>query len=259
MGNSKGAIGVFDSGMGGVSVLGELMRQMPHENFIYYGDSANAPYGVKTTDELVRLSRHICDFLIERGCKAIVIACNTATSAAVVQLRKEYDIPIIGMEPALKPAVEDAPAGEIAVMATEVTLREDKFVDLMGRIGADRVIHKVPCPELVPLVESGAIDGSLVNDAISHCFQGRETGRISGVVLGCTHFVYLKQAVRQVLGDHVTIYDGNLGTAKHLYNLLAEKNLLNDQEEESHIQIINSLNQQMVERSNWLLDQYKYV
>lgn len=252
-------IGVFDSGMGGISVLGELLRHMPTENYIYYGDSANAPYGIKSTEELVELSVNVSDYLIQQGVKAIVVACNTATSAAIQVLRSRYDIPIIGMEPALKPAVEDTESGKVAVMATEVTLREKKFSKLMERLDAGKPIEKVPCPQLVPLVENGFVKGPEIESAIKMCFDGIDMSDIGSVVLGCTHFVFLKDAVRSVLGDDVKIFDGNLGTVRHLKNKLEQLDQLNSENQLSNIEIINSMSQEMVIRSNELLKLYRVI
>ena len=252
-------IGVFDSGMGGISVLGELLRHMPTENFIYYGDSANAPYGVRSTEELIDLSVNVSEYLVEQGVKAIVVACNTATSAAIKVLRDKYSIPIIGMEPALKPAVENTDGGRVAVMATEVTLREKKFAKLMERLDASTAIDKVPCPELVPLVEKGQIKGPEVESVIRMCFEGIELEHVKSVVLGCTHYVFLKDAVKSVLGADVQIFDGNFGTVKHLKHKLEQLDQLNDSNQVSEIKIINSLSQEMVVRSNELLKLYRLI
>lgn len=254
--NKSAPIGIFDSGMGGISVLGELLRLMPMENYIYYGDSANAPYGVKSNEDLIDLSVSVTEFLVGKGAKAVVVACNTATSAAVQVLREKFDIPIIGMEPALKPAVEKTVKGRVAVMATEVTLREVKFVQLMTRLDADNPIDKVPCPSLVPMVEQGKIKGDEVEAAIKACFAHVRMSEVRGVVLGCTHFVFLKEAVQRVLGDSVEIFDGNYGTANHLRNKLEELDLINEGSSESRIQIFNSLSKDMVDRSYQLLRLY---
>jgi glutamate racemase len=252
-------IGVFDSGMGGISVLGELLRYMPTENYIYYGDSANAPYGVRETKEVIDLSVKVSDYLIEQGVKAIVVACNTATSAAIKVLRSRYDIPIIGMEPALKPAVENTKSGQVAVMATEVTLREKKFEHLVQRLDVFGSIKKVPCPSLVPLVEKGQINGPQIDEALKACFSGIEIEEVKGVVLGCTHFVFLKEAVRKLFGENVQIFDGNFGTVKHLRNKLDALNQLNSDNESSRIQIINSNSEEMLQQSHTLLNLYRIL
>ena len=155
MDNSKKAIGVFDSGLGGISVLRDLKELMPNENFIYYGDSAYAPYGVKTKDEITKRCVEIIEFFIEKGVKAVVIACNTATSASANYLRKKYkDLPIIGMEPALKVATQGVKNNNIVVMATPLTLKEKKFEKLMNNFMGNNNVIKMPCPKLVEIVEN---------------------------------------------------------------------------------------------------------
>lgn len=249
-------IGIFDSGMGGISVLGEAIRYMPTENYIYYGDSLNAPYGIKTKEEIIELSEHICNYFIEKECKAIVIACNTATSVAAEYLRSRYSIPVIGIEPALKPAVEKLETGAILVMATEVTLKEEKFKQLMDRTAQDREVIKLACPSLVTLVENGITEGVEAEEAIRACFAEVDVSRVTGVVLGCTHFVFLRKAVRNVLGNQVALFDGNGGTVKHLLEIL-EKNHLHDHEKhEATIQIINSGGMSLVMQSQKLLSLY---
>ena len=159
MDNSKKAIGVFDSGLGGISVLRDLKKLMPNEDFIYFGDSAYAPYGIKTKDEITKRCVEIIDFFIEKGVKAVVIACNTATSAAIKELRETYNITIIGIEPAIKPAVESKKQGKIIIMATTMTLAEKKFNNLMDKYKDEREIIKLPAPGLVEFVESGIFSG----------------------------------------------------------------------------------------------------
>lgn len=254
--DKKLAIGIFDSGLGGISVLAEIIKKMPNEKYIYYGDSENAPYGVKTPEEVSRLSRNICDFFTQQGVKAIVVACNTATSAAIKELRKTYNIPIIGMEPALKPAVEMNKEGKIVVMATEMTLKEKKFSNLMEKYGQESDIVKLPCPRLVELVEKGIVEGIQAQEAIKNCFEGIDINEISSIVLGCTHYIFLKDSIREIVGDRVHIIDGNDGTARHLKNILESKGLLDDEEkQESYLEIYNSKNDRnMIELSKKLLN-----
>ena len=167
MARAQGQIAVFDSGLGGISVLRELVRQMPHEQFLYFGDSANAPYGSRSTAEVRALTLGSIDALMARGVKAVVVACNTATSAAIDELRLRYpDTIIVGIEPALKLAADHCPRGRILVMATEVTLREKKFMRLMATYGASREIIPLPCPELVRFVEKGLLDGPEVETTL---------------------------------------------------------------------------------------------
>ena len=154
MNDNSRPIGVFDSGIGGISVLKEIVALMPEENYIYYGDSAHAPYGTRQVADIQNLSRSCVEFLLEHDAKAIVIACNTATSAAAAMLRADYpDIPVIGIEPALKPAVLWKEHDRIAVMATPMTLKQDKFLSLMHTYEDQSVIYRVPCPKLVGFVK----------------------------------------------------------------------------------------------------------
>ncbi|MDK2920177.1 MAG: glutamate racemase [Candidatus Petromonas sp.] len=252
----KLAIGIFDSGMGGISVLAETIKFMPEERYIYYGDSGNAPYGVKAPEEVNNLSKNICEFLIDRGVKAIVVACNTATSAAIKDLRNTYDIPIIGMEPALKPAVEKKPEGKIVVMATSMTLKEKKFSRLMDKYGQEADIVKLPCPKLVELVEEGILEGERMEETIRECFKDIDKDEISSVVLGCTHYIFLKDSIRNVLGDKIDIIDGNQGTARHLKNILEKKGLLNKEKGEGvDLELYNSKrNPEIIDLSRKLLE-----
>ena len=247
------SIGIFDSGLGGVSVLYEAMKKLPEEKYIYYGDSKNAPYGTKSKEEVIELSRKICDYFISRNVKAIIIACNTATSAAVNILRKEYDIPIIGMEPALKPAVKAFPYGNIVVMATEMTLREEKFKNLIVHHGGKNNIYKIPAPKLVELIELGDMKSNDIKNEIKNLLNGIE--KIDCLVLGCTHYVFLKKIIEEIFDKDFDIIDGNKGTIVNLKNILIEKNLLN--KGNGKVEIINSSGEEYVKLSFKLLEYLK--
>lgn len=249
-------IGVFDSGLGGVSVLAAIRKLMPAENLIYYGDSANAPYGVKSRQQVRQLSTAICDYLVEQGAKAIVVACNTATSAAISDLRKRYDIPIIGMEPALKPAVEQTETGTVAVLATALTLRESKFQSLLEQFRTGRRIYSIPCPELVTLVESGVLDGQMAEAAVAASLKDIDKENLSAVVLGCTHYVFLKQVFEKALGSRTLIVDGNKGTVLHLKKLLEDRKHLSESTSAGSVRIENSAGEALVERSWRILEIY---
>lgn len=216
---SAAPVGVFDSGLGGISVVRQLRRDLPHERVLYFGDSANAPYGTKTPDEVRELSFRIVEDFVARGVKAVVIACNTATSAAVNELRERYSIPIIGMEPALKVAC-DAGHGirqRVIVAATPLTLRERKFAALMDRFKAGHTIFRQPCPDLVEIVESGRLgDHDLVMRTLHGYFDQYDLSTIDSVVLGCTHFVFYRDYFRELLPAGTAIIDGNEGTVRHL-------------------------------------------
>jgi glutamate racemase len=222
-------IAVFDSGVGGVSVLRELRRLMPGERFYYFGDSANAPYGKKTTAQVRELTLAAGrKLLIDRDCKALVVACNTATAAAINDLREQYpDRIIVGIEPALKLACDRHPGGTIGIMATDVTLREEKLAALMERVKRDCTVIRLPSPGVVELVESGKCDG-LEAVALMEQILGPHADTLDALVLGCTHYPFMKKAMRQVVGDGVEILDGGEGTARETRRRLMETGLLNE-------------------------------
>ena len=215
-------VGVFDSGMGGIGTLASLVRELPGERFIYYGDTLHAPYGTRTTEEVLRLTEDVVRQLEGDGIKALVIACNTATGAAAAALRAEKAYPVIGMEPALKPAEENWRGGKILVMATPLTLRQEKFLRLMDRFGAHAV--PLPCPGLMELVEREDDPGA--EAYLRRLFGEWKEEEIDAVVLGCTHYVFLRPMIRRMLPDRVLITDGNAGTARQLRRVLSERGLL---------------------------------
>ena len=210
-------IGFFDSGVGGVSVLHTARRILPNEHFLYYGDNGHAPYGPKPLEEIRRLSAESVGVLLDRGVKAVVIACNTATSAYAEILRAELKLPVLGMEPALKPAQEARHGGEILVLATQATLTLPKFQRLMKRYG-DHVIPVVG-RGLVELVEAGKADSPETEAALRELL-GKYVGRsIDSVVLGCTHYPFLAGAIRRMFPE-AELFDGRTGTCMRLKHLL---------------------------------------
>ena len=221
------AIGMFDSGLGGVSVLAEAVKMLPQESFLYYGDSAHAPYGEKEAKEIKKLSIQAAEFLIEKGIKALVVACNTATSVAIEDLRRRFSFPVIGMEPALKPAVEIGTQGKIVVMATPVTLKKEKFLRLLGKFQDQRDIIPLPCPGLAELIETGCCSGKEIENYLEELFFTLKKEDISTVVLGCTHYVFIKKEVKEFMPE-AQVVDGNFGTIKHLEEVLRENNLISD-------------------------------
>lgn len=218
-------IGIFDSGLGGISVLSAIHSLLPNENLLFLGDSKYNPYGTKTKEEITARCIAICDWFMSQDVKAIVIACNTATSACVDYLRQRYPIDIIGMEPALKVACEMGPNQKIAVWATDYTLKEKKFAHLMQRFEKEHCIYRVPCPKLVELVEQDALDQEALIHATLDGYL-KQAEQVDSIVLGCTHFVFYKKALRQWIDPSISIVDGNEGTARHLKDLLAKKDLL---------------------------------
>ena len=220
-------IAVFDSGVGGISVLGHLRRLLPQEQFLYYGDTANAPYGSRPTGEVRDLTLAAVKKLTGLlPLKALVVACNTATAAAVKELRQQYpELIVIGIEPALKLAADHFPHGHIGVMATEVTLREEKFDTLLHRFDGDCTIAKIPAPGLVELVEAGKADSEEA-EALLRKLLGPYIGKLDALVLGCTHYPFAAGAIRAVLGPDIPLLDGGEGTARETRRRLEQAGLL---------------------------------
>lgn len=236
-------IGFFDSGVGGLSVMREAISIMPNENFIYFGDSKNAPYGSRDLDDVKNLTLNAVDFLLDKNVKAIVVACNTATSAAIEDIRKKYKhIAIIGIEPALKPAVKLNRKGSIIIMATPMTLREKKFSALMNKYKNEANIVSLPCAGLVEFIEHGILEGSDLENYLKDKFKIYLDDDISSIVLGCTHYPFIKKALANVVGDDILLIDGGLGTAQELKRKLVERDWANDLNKKGNIEIYNSTN-----------------
>ena len=219
-------IAVLDSGLGGLSVLRHLRRLMPGERFLYYGDSAHAPYGTRTRQEVEDLTLRVVEDLMPRGLKALVVACNTATSAAIETLRKKYpDLIVVGIEPALKLAADRYPGGGIGVMATPVTLGEEKFSRLLSRYEHSCRVYQIPAPQLVPLIEGGQVDTPLMDRTLRQLLDPYR-GKLDALVLGCTHYPFASHAMERLLGPKVAVLDGGKGTASQTRHRLEEADLL---------------------------------
>jgi glutamate racemase len=224
--SGEAPIGVFDSGVGGLSVLTEIRRELPHEDLLYVADSAYAPYGDKSAAVIEARTHAIADFLIARGAKAIVIACNTATGAAAKALRLRISHPVVAMEPAIKPALALTRSGVVGVLATSQTLASHNFVQLMGRFAAGANVLVQPCPGLVEQVEAGRLDGeatrSLLRDYMTPLLaRGADT-----LVLGCTHYPLLRPLIAEIAGPQVVIADSGAAVARQVRRRLAESRLL---------------------------------
>ena len=248
----KQPIGVFDSGVGGISVLRELVKEMPGEDFLYFGDSQNAPYGKRTTEEVRQLTLKAARKLFDRGCKALVVACNTATAAAIRDLREIYpDKIIVGIEPALKMAADRFPEGTVGIMATEVTLREEKLAAQIERFPHLTVI-RISAPGLVELIDSGKAETEETKAFLENILAPY-VGKLNALVLGCTHYPFVKNSLAQILGSEVPLLDGGEGTARRTRALLKQEGLL--QEDHGSVQIENSLgDRQVLSLSMALLD-----
>lgn len=252
--NNTAPIGFFDSGVGGLSVLKESLKILPNENYIYYGDSINAPYGTKTEDEIKKLTELGISFLIEKGVKAIVIACNTATSVAANDLRKKYNnIPILGIEPAVKPAISKSNDGSILIMATPMTLSKGKFVNMLENYNRYN-IKKVPCKGLAELIESGETSGEVIQKYLGDVLSPFTNEKIDTIVLGCTHYPFVADSISSIVGDKVSIIDGSYGTVCNLKKQLEINSLINESNTIGNIDIYNSSqNKNMINLSKKLL------
>ena len=248
-------IGVFDSGVGGISILKELVKLMPNENFIYFGDSANAPYGTKSLEQVADLVCKDAEYLYEKGVKALVVACNTATSVGIKILRERYQgvMPVIGIEPALKPAVLSKEHPTVLVMATPMTLREAKFHNLMLRFMEQAEIIPLPCPGLMEFVERGELFSQELEDYLRSLFSPYD--KIDAVVLGCTHYPFVKEMIRKVLGNEVMLFDGGEGTARETKRQLEVWKIENPSAETGTVVFENSAGrQELLDLSRQLLN-----
>lgn len=222
MADRNSPIGVFDSGVGGIGTLAALRRVLPQERFLFYGDTANAPYGTKSREEVMACVSRVMDHLLAQDVKAVVIACNTATAVAAAELRARYTLPIIGIEPALKPAHEMRREGSILVLATPMTLKLEKFRALYERYGEGAI--PLPCPGLMELVEREADDEA--RRYLLDLFAPYNLTKVDAIVLGCTHYVFLRPVLKDILPFNVKVLDGNEGTARQLRRVLTQRDLL---------------------------------
>lgn len=236
-------IGIFDSGLGGIAVLKVAKNILCHENFIYYGDNKNAPYGIKSRQEIFDLSKACVDFLVNRNVKAILIACNTATGVSVKRLRAMYPIPFVSMEPAVKVGMKNTHGGKVLVMATPATLKQDKYIELVTRLHADNEVIEMPCEGLAALIEKGVWQGEQMEEYLFEKLSPVKDIPIDSCVLGCTHYAFAKESISKVLralGKDVVIVDGSEGTTRHLKSILMEKNMLNSMSNNQRIDIYSS-------------------
>lgn len=221
-------IGVFDSGVGGLSVLREIRRELPGEDLLYVADSAHAPYGDKSRETIEARSIAIVEFLLSRNAKAIVVACNTATSAAVETLRARFSVPIVAMEPAVKPAAESTRSGVIGVLATSGTLGSENFARLHERFGAQVDILVQPCPGLVELVETGDLSGDRTRALLERYLVPLLEQQADNIVLGCTHYPFLTPLIREIAGPAIAILNPAPAVARELRRRLAIAGLLSN-------------------------------
>ncbi len=223
------AIGVFDSGLGGISVLQAIRSLLPAESLIYIADSAHVPYGEQTPEFIVQRSVAISEFLLAQPVKAIVVACNTATAAAVGELRQRWpDVPIIGMEPAVKPAVQASQVGRVGVLATTGTLRSARFAALLERFASDVEVITQPCPGLVELIEAGELDSAVTQALLNSYVEPLLQAGCDTLILGCTHYPLLKPLLRRMVPEHVQLIDTGDAVARRLQSELGKYGLLTE-------------------------------
>ncbi len=216
-------VGVFDSGVGGLSVVREMLAQMPGQPLVYLADQAHAPYGQRSLEEIRDLSEGITQFLLRQGSRVIVIACNTASAAALHWLRRKHpDVPFVGMEPAVKPAAERSRTRHVGVMATPATFQGELFASLVERYGKDVAVHTQICPDLVPLVEAGELTTERARAAIyAYVNPLREVG-VDELVLGCTHYPFLRPLIEEAAGPNIEIIDPAPAVARQTARVLAQ-------------------------------------
>ena len=232
-------IGFMDSGVGGLSVLRAAVKAMPEENFIYYGDSRNAPYGEKTREEVRKLTLNAVDHLLEKHIKALVIACNTATSVTVDELRKTLDIPVVSIEPAIKPALEQTD-GRVLLLATDVTLASPRVNRLIDRFDFSHRVVKVSCQRLAAEIEREVLATSDLENYLTEILDPYRNCGATAAVLGCTHYPFIRDRISRHLGG-VAIFDGIDGTVRHLKNLLTEQQLKRPEKEKGTVTLESSL------------------
>jgi glutamate racemase len=215
-------VGVFDSGVGGLSVGREIARQMPYADLVYLADQAHCPYGARSMDEIRRLAEGIAAFLVDLGADVIVVACNTASAAALHHLRKRFRVPVVGMEPAVKPAAAHTRSGHIGVIATQVTFQGELFATLLQRFAQGVVVHTQVCPGLVARVEAGRLDDEETVSLLRGYLTPLVEAGIDELVLGCTHYPFLRPAIARVLGPKVAIVDPAPAVARQTCRVLAQ-------------------------------------
>jgi glutamate racemase len=260
MNKKDSPIGFFDAGMGGISVLGRAIQKMPNEKYIYLGDSINQPYAAWSKEELIDICIKDCKFMCDKGAKAIVVACNTATMVAIEAMRENFDIPILGMWPAVKPASEICEDGKIIVMATETTLASERLSELLEMHAKGKRVYKTVCRDIITLVESGTIEGQEMENLIRENYKDFDLEETTAIVLGCTHFGFSANLLKKVLGENVRIADGGVGVVNHLYTILKDSDLLCETKKQDYdYEIYNTKGAEYVENSERLLTRFLNV
>jgi glutamate racemase len=224
-------IGLFDSGMGGLTVARAIIERLPQESLIYFGDTAHVPYGPKAKESIISYSEAITSYLLKKGCKAIVVACNTATTVAIEHLRTRWSsVPIFGMEPAVKPGAKATKTGKIGVLATASTFSSQRYRSLMYQYASNVELLENPCVGLVRMIEDGLIEGPELERFLAPILSPMKAQGADTYVLGCTHYPFIAPSLRKMLGPDVSLIDPAPALARHLESVLQQKNMLNNSE-----------------------------
>jgi glutamate racemase len=239
-------IGVFDSGVGGLSILDEALQQLPHHNYIYFADSANAPYGDKPPQWIAERSLQICRYLVQ-DCSAIVVACNTATAEAIATIRSTLDIPIIGVEPGIKPAAMQSQNGIVGVLATEATLNSDKFNALLATLPEHCQFIKQAGAGLVPLIEAGLVETPEMQALLRSHLKPIQDQGADTLVLGCTHYPFLKKMIRAVVGDSMTLIDTSDAVVRQLLRQMHQQGLIVSSKHSPKLRLLSTSNADTLE------------
>lgn len=225
--NNSNPIGIFDSGVGGLSVLQHIRQLLPHENLLYVADSGHAPYGCKGDHFIEQRSRVITENLLNQGAKVIVIACNTATASIIEQFRQDYGIPFIGVEPGIKPAIEQSTNSRIGVMATIATLGSERYKVLSQRLAHSVNLHNQACPGLADQVEAGEVTTPKTQELLQQFIEPLLEKQIDTLVLGCTHYSFLQPVIKKLIGESISVVDTSRAVAEQLVRVLSHEALLN--------------------------------
>ena len=233
-------IGILDSGVGGLTVLAEIMKLLPHEDVIYFADSANFPYGNKSVDELQSLALQASRVLLDKGVKLIVVACNTGSCASLATLRATYEVPFVGMVPAIKPATAATRNGKVGVIATKATVQAEVFAELLAQFAEGVRVFTRACPGLVEMVERGEIDSPELRRLLHEYLEQMLAERIDTLVLGCTHYPFLRPVIREIVGESVNIIDSGAAIARQVERVLRSNDLLGKKTKQGKVTYISS-------------------
>lgn len=234
---AEAPIGVFDSGAGGLTILLTLRQELPHENYIYIGDTAHVPYGQRSDGEITELSIAAVRFLVEQGAKLVVVACNTASQAALNTLRATFNVPIIGVVPAVKPAARATRKGRVGVAATNQAAKATYLQHLIDEFAEGIQVYAVGCPELVALVEDGIFDGPEAEQTVRHALQPLLAADVDVIVLGCTHFPAMRPLIERVVGKHIQIIDSGAAIARRTRSVLDAEGLMRPTGEQGQLHV----------------------